>query len=157
MTDRKMTTFRKIKLHAYRTGTLLLLLGCLLFINCQKTTSVDYDETRINTIFYKLKQAFNDKDINNFMNYFHTDYLHKGQTRWMMREVWLDRMAEYLLIDFQNISISVQNSNAVVTFTMKLQKENQTVFSDEPAAHGDISYFIYDNYDWSVYGDQNPD
>jgi len=91
------------------------------------------------------------------MNYFHTDYLHKGQTRWMMREVWLDRMAEYLLIDFQNISISVQNSNAVVTFTMKLQKENQTVFSDEPAAHGDISYFIYDNYDWSVYGDQNPD
>lgn len=152
-----MTTFRMIKLHTYRTGTLLLLLGCLLFINCQKTTSVDYDETRINTIFYKLKQAFNDKDINNFMNYFHTDYLHKGQTCWMMREVWLDRMAEYLLIDFQNISISVQNGYAVVTFTMKLQKENQTVFSDEPAAHGDISYFIHDNYDWSVYGDQNPD
>jgi hypothetical protein len=135
-----------------------ILLGILIILTllcgCKDTTAVEYDKTRINNILYNIERAFNDHDIDALMSYYHVDFLHKGQSRWAIREVWLNRMGEYLLIDFQNISISVHDDNAVVSFTMKLIKQNETVFSDEPDAHGDASYFFYDNYDWRVYGNQ---
>jgi hypothetical protein len=138
----------------YRYLVLILFLLSVLLTGCPVTTSPYYNESRINTILNNIKHAFNDHDIDALMHYVHHDYLHKGINRWEVRELWLDRMAEYLLIDFENVNIVIQNDEALVTFTMKLYKENETVYSEEPLAHGDLSYFWYDGYDWYVYGNQ---
>ena len=103
---------------------------------------------------YNIRMAFNDHDIDRLMSYINTGYLHKGQSRWEIREVWLDRMAEFLIIDFQNICIEVHDDRAVVSFTMKLQNQTESVYSTEPERHGDLSYFIYVNNIWWVYGNQ---
>lgn len=137
-----------------RWSVLFLCVSAMLTIGCRSTTSDNYDETRINAIMYNVKKAFNDHDIDVLMQYIHFDYLHNGQSRWEIRELWLDRMSEYVLVDFQSINIDVHNDTAVVSFTMKLQKPDETVYSDEPNAHGDLSYFIYENSDWYVYGNQ---
>ncbi len=131
-----------------------LLLAALLLAGCLATTNSVNDEAEINTVLYKVKQAFINHDINTFMLCFHSDYLHEGMPLWQVRALWQDRMAEFLLIDFQNVRIEVEDYEAVVSFTMKLQKANTTVYSEEPADHGDLSYFIYDNNKWSVYGNQ---
>ncbi len=126
----------------------------MLIIGCKSPTSDNYDETRINAIMYNIEKAYNDHDIDTLMQYIHIDYLHNGQSRWEIRELWLDRMNEYLVVDFQSINIDVHNDRATVSFTMKLQNPDETVYSDEPNTHGDLSYFIYDNSDWYVYGNQ---
>lgn len=126
----------------------------ILSIGCNKITSPSYDEDRINNILYDMKQAFNNHDIDAFMQYFHYDYLHEGQNRWLMRQIWLGRMGEYLLLDFQDVEIEVYNDEAIVYFTLKLQNQTETVYTDEPAASGDLSYFRYVSYDWYLYGNQ---
>jgi len=142
---------------AFRYAGFLIIALIMLSMGCSKSTSSDYDEDRINTIMYNIRTAFNDHEIDNLMNYIHIDYLHKGKIRWQIREDWLDRMAKYQLIDFQNIDIEVNDENAIVTFTMKLQNQSETVYSNEPNRNGDLSYFIYDNNDWHVFGNQLPE
>lgn len=137
-----------------RYCALLILVLAMLSMGCNKTTLSEYDEERINTIFYNMKRAFNDHDIDAFMQYVHTDYLHNGRNKWLLRQDWLDRMGEYLLLDFQNVEIEVYNDEAIVYFTLKLQNQTETVYFEEPGAHGDISYFDYDSYDWYIYGNQ---
>jgi hypothetical protein len=131
-----------------------ILISLFLLMSCKDTTSGSYDETRINEILYSIESAFNDHDIDALMQYFDINYLHNGQSKWEIREVWLDRMAEYLLIDFQSIEIDVQNGKAIVSFRMKLSNSTSPVYSEEPLTHGDLSYFIYDNSDWKVFGNQ---
>lgn len=138
----------------WRYAVLVTLVLVILSAGCKRTTSPYYDEDRIDHILYNLKRAFNDHDIDAFMQYFHYDYLHKGQSRWLIEQVWLNRMGEYLLIDFQDIEIEVDGDEAIVYFTMKLQNQQETVYTLEPEANGDISYFFYDGYDWRIYGNQ---
>ena len=133
---------------------LLCLLLCFMLFSCKKTTSTNYDETRITEIMYNMESAFNNHDIDALMAFFSNSYLHKGQSRMVIREVWLDRMATYLLVDFENITIDQHNDEAVVSFRMKLSNSTSTIYSDEPSTHGDISYFCYDNETWKVYGNQ---
>jgi hypothetical protein len=136
----------------------LLLLFCVSLIlvsGCSYATSDEYDENRVNTILYNIKQAFNNHDIDGLMIYFHHDYLHNGQSKLQIEQVWLDRMAQYLLIDFQNIDIDVHGDAALVTFTMVLQTQHETVNYDEPDSHGDLSFFEYIDSDWYVYGNQH--
>lgn len=135
--------------------TFICLLFLFLLAGCKDSTSNNYDETRINEIMYNIKSAYNDNDIDALMQYFHTDYLHNGQSRWEIKEVWLNRKAEFPIIDFQNTELSIHDDIAVVSFRMKLSKSTEDVYSDEPADHGDLSYFIYDNSDWKVYGNQH--
>lgn len=134
--------------------TLALLFILLMITSCKDTTSVSYDETRITTILYNIKQAFNSHDIDALMTGFHQDYLHNGNSRFAIREIWLNRMGEYLLINFENVKIRVADDKAVVSFTMKLIKQDATLTTEEPGNSGDLSYFFYDGYDWYVYGNQ---
>jgi len=127
----------------------------LVTTGCQHSTHLNYAETRINDILYNIRQAFNNHDIDALMTYFHYDYLHDGYNKWEIEQVWLDRMAEYLLIDFQNVQIDVYRDEAVVSFTMKLQNQTEAVYYTEPAAHGDLSFFYHNNYDWYVYGNRH--
>lgn len=133
---------------------LLVIMLVFLFSGC-KDPSSSYDETRINDILYRIESAYNDHDVDALLMYFSPDYLHDGQSNWEIREVWLDRMAEFVLIDFQDIEINIHGDLATVGFRMKLISQTQTLYSDEPATHGDLSYFIYEDSDWKVYGNQD--
>ncbi len=136
----------------YLVAALMLL--ALLLTGCPVTTSPYYNESRIRDILNYMERAFNEHDIDAMMRYIHPEYLHDGMNRWQVRELWLDRMAEFLLLDFENVQVVIDDEDAYVSFTMKLMKEYETVYSNEPSAHGDCSYFIYDHGDWSVYGNQ---
>jgi len=144
----------KTQRKSYRLLVLVCVLSGFMFFSCQDTTSSSYDETRLNEIMYNIKSAFNDHDIDALMQYYDSAYLHDGQSKWEIREVWLDRMAQYLLIDFQSIEVDVQNDRAMVIFRMKLTNATSVVYSDEPQTNGDLSYFSYDNSDWKVFGNQ---
>jgi hypothetical protein len=145
--------------HKTRINPMLLVIFtlpvCLFLLTaCPHATNLNYDEHRINSILYDVNKAFNDHDIDALMIPFHQNYLHSGMALWEVRELWLDRMARYQLMDLQNVNITVNNDKAIVTFTMKLQSSTETVYTDEPATHGDLSYFWNDGNDWYVYGNQ---
>jgi hypothetical protein len=144
-----------LKANNFRLLCLALLIVSLTLTGCPPPTSSYYDESRIENIMYNIKRAFNDHDIYALMQYIHPEYLHDGMNRWEVRELWLDRMSEHLLIDFQNVQIVIDDENAYVGFTMKLINEFETTYSEEPQAHGDLSYFLYDHGDWYVYGNRH--
>ena len=142
-------------MRVFRYTMFVLLALIMLSLGCSRTTSPHFSEERINNILYNMKKAYNDFDIDTFMQYFHYDYLHNGFNRWMIEQLWLNRMGEYQSIDFQNIIIEVDYNRAIVYFTMQLQNQYETVYTVEPQANGDISYFVFDNYDWRVFGNQH--
>jgi hypothetical protein len=132
---------------------MLILLSLMLF-SCKDKISTNFDETRITEIMYNMQSAFNNHDIDDFMSHFSSGYLHDGQGLIAIREVWLNRMAEYLLVDFLDVTVDQNEDRAVVSFRMKLANADTTIYSDEPATHGDVSYFIYENSSWQIYGNQ---
>lgn len=137
----------------YSLILLLVIMLVFLFSGCKESSS-SYDKTRINDILYNVEIAFNDHDIDALLLNFSPDFRHNGQNLWEIREMWLDLMAEYSLIDFQDIEIDVHGNLATVGFRMKLISQTQTLYSDEPAAHGDLSYFVYEDSDWKILGNQ---
>jgi hypothetical protein len=147
-------TKNRANIHALLLIIFVLPVCLFLLTGCPHATDPSYDEHRINTILYDVKKAFNDHDIDALMLPFSSAYLHSGIALWEVREVWLDRMSSYLLMDLQNINITVDDDKATVSFTMKLQNPTETVYTEEPTTHGDLSYFRYDGSDWQVYGNQ---
>ena len=127
---------------------------CLLVIGCKQTTSSSYDKDQINQILYNVRLAYEQNDIDGVMQYYHTSFLHNGQSLWQIREVWQNRRSEYPLLEMQNVSIKIEADEAVVSFTMKLIKPGQIVYSNEPADNGDLSYYLYDNEKWQIWGNQ---
>lgn len=139
----------------YKMGLLMLVIWVnLVLVSCKETTSSNYDEARINEVLYNIESAYNDHDIDALLLNFSPDFRHDGQNLWEIREMWLDRMAEFSLIDFQDIEIDIHGDLATVSFRMKLISQTQTLYSDEPATHGDLSYFVYEDSDWSILGNQ---
>lgn len=124
-------------------------------MSCKQTTSSDYDRDRIEQILYDIRLAYERNEIDVVMTYFNEDFKHDGQRKWQIEQVWLDRRSEYPLLEFQDVSIDIRSDIAIVSFTMKLEKSGQIVYSDEPAAHGDLSYFSYLDDGWQVYGNQH--
>jgi hypothetical protein len=144
----------KFLIHRRIQTFFILLAAVFLLTGCPHATSADYDESRINSILYDVETAFNNHDIDALMLPFYYNYLHNGMVLWEVREVWLDRMSTYQLMDLQNINITVVDDKATVTFTMKLQNSTETIYTEEPASNGDLSYFFYDGSDWYVCGNQ---
>jgi hypothetical protein len=140
-----------------KTGIVILIIIGIVFVlsGCKQTTTSSYDKDRIEQIMYDIHLAYEQNDINNLLQNFHLLYLHNGQTMWQIEQVWLNRRSEYPLIEFQNISIVVHDDEATVSFTMKLEKPGEIISSSEPNANGDLSYFIYDDDKWQVYGNQH--
>jgi len=133
----------------------ITLIGCLLLLSCDTHDKEYYDKVRIKDILALIETEFSNRDIDALMNHYHLEFLNNGTVRWEEREIWQDRMASYLLIDFQNIDIQLDGDRATVSFQLKLMAAGHTDYYNEPAEHGDISYFIYDNGNWRIYGNQH--
>lgn len=137
---------------------LLILAGllCVAMItsSCNWMDPDNSSRTEIREILYNLERNYNWGDITSFMDKHHPDYLHKGRYRWQARELWLDRMAQYSLINISVIYIDIAGDYATVNMTINLMSAEGDQTLHEPANSGDISYFYYDDTKWSIYGNQ---
>jgi len=132
----------------------LIAMLVLLAGGCKQSTENEANEYEINSLYDSIRNAFAEHDIDAFLQKVHPQYLHNGMARLGLRELWLDRMAKYQLIDFQEIKIDLNEDEALVSFTLKLQSATETVYFPEPETHGDISYLLKTEQGWSIYGNQ---
>jgi hypothetical protein len=129
------------------TGFMLILCGC-------DWTNPDQSETEIRNIVYDVEHDFNWNDIDGIMGHVHPDYLHNGMHSMQLRDVWLNRKADYDLLSCDVDSVLVQSDFAIVYMTLTFQNSSGNYAYHEPESFGDISYFCYDHDSWRIYGNQ---
>ena len=142
---------RRIKRYLYIIFCIILLLT---LVNCESNDSDTIAQRDIRDILYDISIDFNLKDINGIMDHLHTDYLHKGMTSYNFNDLWLDRMAQYSLLEIEVLYIDLDGDNATVHSKNKFTSHSETVTLNEPEDSGDISYFKRENGVWYIYGNQ---
>ena len=135
----------------------LTFLVCLLFLfiaGCKNTDPDTIARNEIRDILYDISQDFNTHNIEGIMDHVHPDYLHRSMISWGFNDLWLDRMAQYSLLEIEVLYIDISGDKAIVTSTNTFTSAYETLVLNEPQDSGDISYFIRDNGVWMVYGNQ---
>ncbi len=118
------------------------------------TDNKNYDRMRIEQVLYEVKRAYNMHDIDKLMFNFHYDFLHNGMYKNQVRDLWLDRMAEWQDMDYYQVEIEINGEHAVVSFRLRFESPGDIQFYNEPQDNGDLSYFYYAYGDWRIYGNQ---
>ena len=119
----------------------ILLLTVLMF-SCDVSSPKEADKTEILDILDSIKDSFNQVDMPGIMQNYHPDFWHNTDSYAFEEIVWQDRLAQYYLIDFSEITIDLQGGFATANFIMTLYDDKGgSVVSQEPDDHGDISYF----------------
>lgn len=131
-----------------------LLLMLITLVTCDLTNPIDNDSSQIKDLLYDLSIAFNNKEIENVMNYVHPDFLHNGLIPFTLRELWLDRMAVYSLMSIENISVQVTDEHAVATFRIRFEGQDGEIEYEAPFELSDVSYFYFHQDKWKLYGNQ---
>jgi len=132
----------------------ILLIFCILISSCDISDPQISAEQEIRDLIYDLTQAFNWGDINAIMAPVHPSFRHKGMYGMQLRQLWLDRMARFPLLEITVSSVEVNGNYAVAHFSMLFTSSTESILSTEPQDNGDLSYFIYDAGKWLIYGDQ---
>ncbi|HPR18471.1 MAG TPA: nuclear transport factor 2 family protein [Candidatus Cloacimonadota bacterium] len=127
---------------------LVVLLAISLF-SCDLSSPSEVNKAQIEEIFEGIKTAFDFKDVDALMQYYHADFLHNTDDWGDEYAVWQIRMNEYDTFDFANIEIDTHNSFATVSLTMTLDNEQTSEPTDE---NGDLSYFYKTEDGWKVCG-----
>ncbi|HNQ43022.1 MAG TPA: hypothetical protein PKI59_01265 [Candidatus Cloacimonadota bacterium] len=130
---------------------LLLLLGSM---SCGKNNPDQIAQNEIRELLYNLSQDFNRKDMARIMDRLHSDYLHKGMVSWSFNQQWLEHMGRFALLDIEVLFIETQDNKAVVHSVNTFTSSIETLVLTEPETVGDISYFIWHNGQWLLYGNQ---
>ncbi|HOD54273.1 MAG TPA: hypothetical protein PKJ08_07090 [Candidatus Cloacimonadota bacterium] len=115
----------------------------------------DIDRSKINDILLRVRDEFNDVDIDKVMSYYDTDYYHNGLNLFNQTNVWYDRSIEYNYLELSEINIVLNGDFAVVHFIAKYSKQGTQTILIEPDEIGDMSYFRKVNGEWKIYGNQN--
>ncbi|MBW6513317.1 MAG: hypothetical protein K0B87_00980 [Candidatus Syntrophosphaera sp.] len=117
--------------------------------------STDEDETRIRDIIYDISRDFNWNEIDGIMEHVHPDYLHNGMYDYQLRLLWLDRLAQYDLLSCEVSRVDLNGDLATVHMLMTFEASSAPPLSySEPETHGDTSFFLYDQGQWRLYGNQ---
>ena len=135
---------------------LLLLLAITLIgvTSCGPDNSETIAKREIRDVLFDISANFNLKNIEGIMEHLHTEYLHKGMISYHFNDLWLDRMAQFSLLDIEILYIELQDNKAVVHSKNTFTSAIESVTLNEPEDSGDISYFIRQNGVWLVYGNQ---
>lgn len=133
---------------------LLLLPFVLLNFSCGISSIEHSSEKEIEDILYQVSQNYNWGNVDAIMAHASLDYRHQGMQRMQLRQLWLDRMAEYPLMEISELKVYLSSDYAVAHFKLSLISSSQTKISQEPEEHGDLSYFYHDGYSWKLYGNQ---
>ena len=136
---------------------LYLIFGILLMLalgSCESNDSDTIAQREIRDILYDISMEFNLKNMSGIMEHLHTEYRHKGMTSYNFNALWLDRMAQYSLLEIEVLYIDLDDDYAVVHSKNKFTSHSETVTLNEPEDSGDISYFKRENGVWYIYGNQ---
>lgn len=131
-----------------------LLAILLLMQACDLGNATGSEEARIRGMLYDLSVAFNQKDIFRLMAMIDQDYLHSGLNHFSVRELWLNRMAEYQLLSLSYVNVSIQGDLATASFGIVFESATQTDSFEAPNDLGDFAFFIQKNGEWKIYGNQ---
>lgn len=127
----------------------------LLSASCGISSPKDADKREIQDILYEISQDYNWGDIEAMLAHTSIDYRHDGMQRMQLRQLWLDRMGRYPLMEITDVKVSLDGENyAVAGFRMILISSSETDISVEPEDNGDLSYFYHDGYQWKLHGNQ---
>ena len=139
-----------------KSQVLILILSVLMLLmaGCKDSDPDTIARNEIKDILYDISQDFNQHNIEGIMDHVHQDYLHKSMISWGFNDLWLDRMAQYSLLEIEVLYIDISGDKAIVTSTNTFTSAYETLVLNEPEDNGDISYFIRDNGVWMVYGNQ---
>ena len=133
----------------------LLLCSLLVLLSCNSNLSkTEIDKSRINDILDQITDQFIAYNINSIMTCYHQDYYHKSYDKDEQKTIWLDRRSQYNLMQIENLTIEINDNRAVAKFVLKYSNENGEDIFVEPEDIGDLSYFIKENNEWKIYGNQ---
>lgn len=133
---------------------LLLIPILLLIASCGISSPELADERQIRDILYEISQDYNWGDIDGIMAHASIDYRHDGMQRMQLRQLWLDRMGRYPLLEITELKVTLSGDYATASFKMSLISSDQTVVSREPEDNGDLSFFYHDGVSWKLHGNQ---
>ena len=133
---------------------LLIIPILLLIASCGISSPELADERQIRDILYEISQDYNWGDIDGIMAHASIDYRHDGMQRMQLRQLWLDRMGRYPLMEIREVTVSFDGVYAIAGFKMSLISSEESVVSREPEDHGDLSFFYYDGFEWKLHGNQ---
>jgi len=124
----------------------ILIFAC---VSCDLSSPEEVDNAEIEEILRDIENAFIYYDLSAIMQHYHPGFLHGTNSYNFEQVIWEIRMNEFDLISIENIEIDLNDSFAVVAFTL--------IFDDlttqEPSAeHGDLSYFYREYDDWKICG-----
>ena len=140
-----------MKRYLYLIFAILLMLA---LGSCESNDSDTIAQREIRDILYDISMEFNLKNMSGIMEHLHTEYRHKGMTSYNFNALWLDRMAQYSLLEIEVLYIDLDDDYAVVHSKNKFTSHSETVTLNEPEDSGDISYFKRENGVWYIYGNQ---
>jgi hypothetical protein len=131
----------------------LLIILALLLTSCDPEP-YNQDESEIRDIVYDISRDFSWADINGIMEHVHPDYRHNGMYRDELRQLWQNRLGQFQLLSCEVSEVSITGDYATVHMAMTYDSATDTVTYQEPETYGDASYFYYDGYEWTLYGNQ---
>lgn len=134
--------------------SLSVLLALLLVGSCKTSDPEAVAQREIRDLMYNISVNFNLSNITPIMDYLHSEYLHKGLIAYHFNDLWLDRMAQFSLLEIEVLYIEIQGDLAVVHSNNKFSSAYETLTLHEPEDSGDISYLKRDNGVWQIYGNQ---
>ena len=139
---------------------LIFLIICLLLSGClDLSTTEDVNKSMITEMLEDIRISFSLADLNNIMSYYHDDYFHNGDLYGDEAVNWESRLVEYVEMDVEDIETDINGIYAVVSFTLTFRSiEGSESWSEPSEEHGDISYLIFSNDEWKIFGNQiDPD
>jgi hypothetical protein len=123
--------------------------------SCRLSDSYQVDTYRINEILDDIQEGVLLYNTDKIFKHIHPDFLHNGYYARDIRSIWEMRVVNYSLLKLENREIKVGPYYATVKMRMTLSSVNVEKVSEEPSTEfGDLSYFIYEKGEWSLYGNQ---
>ncbi len=129
-------------------------LSLLLLLACDGSVG-DQAQTEIRDIIYDISRDFSWNDIEGIMAHVHPEYLHNGVYREEFRQLWMQRRAQYQLLDCTVSQVDIQDDHATVHLRLDFTATDGDLSYEDPQTSGDISFFVRDNGVWQIYGNQS--
>ncbi len=137
---------------------LLVFVIVISLFSCKDITSSDSIAiAEITSILDNIEDEFNFSfNIDSIMDNYNDDFLHNSYNKIDENFSWIERYQLYDEIVFSNIEIDVEDNYAVASFILSFKNNSQLLqqYSEPSEEFGFLSYFVKDNGEWLIFGNQ---